>query len=120
MNLPRWRNSGAERRVLVAAMLFLSVGLGDSSNVQVGRDVDANAFESHIHAGTSRQADVESWLGTPHGRGVNVEAAGHRPQKWTYYYFGQGRLPTMDNAHLKLLEVQFDQDGLVQAYNWTR
>jgi hypothetical protein len=61
---------------------------------------------------------VRKWLGAPAGVGVSVESTGERHEQWNYYY-GKGRFPTMADARLDVLQIKFDQQGVVRAYNWS-
>ena len=61
---------------------------------------------------------MRGWLGAPTGVGVTVESSGERYQEWTYYH-GEGRFPGMADARMKVLQIKFDQRGVVRAYNWT-
>jgi len=92
--------------------------LSACATVQVGRDFDLAAFEAKVQRGTTTQQDVRAWLGAPTGVGTAVETTGDRYEEWTYYS-GSGDLPDMKGAHLKVLQIKFDQQGLVRAYNWS-
>jgi hypothetical protein len=50
--------------------------------------------------------------------GVAVETSGDRYEEWTYYQ-GEGHLPSLADARLKMLQIKFDQQGLVRAYRWS-
>jgi hypothetical protein len=102
-------------KVLVP-LLFLLSACG--TTVQVGQDFDLAAFEGKVQRGVTTQADVRNWLGAPTGVGVAVETSGERYDEWTYYY-GQGQLPTMMEARVKILQIKFDQQGIVRAYHWS-
>jgi hypothetical protein len=99
----------------VAPVLFL---LCACSTVRIGQDFDLAAFGSRVQRGTTTQADVRTWLGAPTGVGVCVEINGDRYEQWTYYQ-GEGHLPSMADARLKVLQIKFDQAGVVRAYNWS-
>jgi len=51
-------------------------------------------------------------------RGFSVTADGTRSEKWAYFY-GNGKLPNLNNASLKVLEVEFNLNGVVTGYNWS-
>jgi len=101
--------------VLLAACAVLAAGC---STVQLGRDYDLASFQANVQRGVSTQAQVRGWLGAPTSTGVGVHSDGERYVEWTYYY-GHGHLPNMSDAKLKLLQIRFDADGVVQAYNWS-
>lgn len=106
------------RRHRFTLIAFLALFLGGCSTVQLGSDFDLRAFESKVQRGTTTQAQVRGWLGTPTGNGVHVDTSGERYDEWTYYY-GNGRLPDMVNAEFKLLQIKFDKNGVVRGYNWS-
>jgi hypothetical protein len=99
--------------VLVIFMLLAACG-----TIQVGNDFELNRFESRVQRGVTTKAQVKAWLGNPGSTGVVVESSGQRLQKWTYYY-GSGDVAGRKRAKLKYLEVQFDRDDRVIAYNWS-
>ena len=100
-----------------AGMTALVILTGCAS-VEVGRDFDLAAFDSKVQRGVSTRSDVRSWLGAPAGVGASIETSGERFEQWTYYR-GEGRFPVMGDAHLKLLQIKFDERGIVRAYNWS-
>ena len=101
-------------RLALALLLTLSA----CTTVEVGREFDLSAFDTKVQRGVSTQADVRAWLGAPAGVGVSVEPSGERYEQWTYYH-GEGRFPRMTGARLDLLQVKFDDRGVVRAYNWS-
>ena len=103
----------------VVAIGCVALLVGACSTVQVGRDFDIRTFTSRVERGHTTEAQVRNWLGAPSSTGTVVQADGKRFTKWQYFY-GQGRLPRLSGAHLKILEVQFDRRGIVRAYNWSR
>ena len=96
-------------------LLFLA---GACSTVRVGQDFNISAFDTKVQYGVTTQADVRAWLGPPAGIGISVEINGDRYAQWTYYQ-GEGHLPSMADARLKILQIKFDQRGVVRAYNWS-
>ncbi len=92
--------------------------LGACTTVQVGHDFPLSTFETKVQRGVTTQADVRGWLGEPTGTGVSVEVSGDTLDEWSYY-FGGGPLSELDKAHLKILQVKFDHQGVVRAYNWS-
>lgn len=108
----------ASRLSLAVFVVGLAALLGACSTVQVGRDFDLRVFESKVQRGVTTQAQVRGWLGAPAGVGVVVETGGERFDEWSYYY-GEGQLPNMPDARLKILQIKFDQAGIVRGYNWS-
>lgn len=88
------------------------------SAVQVGRDFDPRAFESKVERGKTTQTQVRGWLGAPISSGVVLDISGERYDEWMYYY-GTGRMPRMDDAQFKILQIKFDRQGIVRGYNWS-
>ena len=99
----------------VIPVLFVLCACG---TVRMGQDFDLAAFAAKVQRGTTTQAEVRAWLGAPTGVGVSVETGGARYEQWTYYS-GEGHLPSMADARLKVLQIKFDQAGVVRAYNWS-
>lgn len=104
-------------RWMVVPLLSV-VLLAACSTVRVGSEFDLRTFESKVQRGTTTQVQVRGWLGAPTGTGIHVDTAGERYDEWTYYY-GEGRLPDMVNAEFKMLQIKFDKNGVVRAYNWS-
>lgn len=105
-------------RAPVMSVLVIFMLLAACGTIQVGNDFDLNRFESRVQRGVTTKAQVRAWLGNPGSTGVAVESSGQRLQKWTYYY-GSGDVAGTKKAKLKYLEVQFDRDDKVIAYNWS-
>lgn len=102
-------------RVAAILPIFMLAACG---TVQVGQDFDLRAFEARIERGVSTQSQVRAWLGAPAGAGVNVDTGGERFEEWTYYS-ASGRLPDMAGAKVKMLQIKFDQQGIVRGYSWS-
>mgnify|MGYP001574012536 CR=1 FL=1 len=102
----------------VVTVLLMVTVLSACSTVQVGRDFDLNIFESRVGRGVTTQAQVRGWLGAPMGTGFTVNTSGERYEEWTYYY-GDGHLPDMADARLKILQIKFDRQGITRGYNWS-
>ncbi len=98
--------------VLVFALLLSAC----STTIQVGNDFDAAAFTNKIERGITTRDQVRSWFGSPTNTGVSMETDGRSFDEWTYY-FAAGRLPNMSNPNMKLLQIKFDRQGVVQGYN---
>jgi outer membrane protein assembly factor BamE (lipoprotein component of BamABCDE complex) len=103
-------------KLLVALMPALL--LSACATARMGRDFDLSAFDSKVQQGVTTQAEVRAWLGEPTGIGTSVDTGGQRYEEWTFYY-GEGRFPDMTDARLKILQIKFDQRGVVRAYNWS-
>ena len=103
------------RLAVTGASVWLLVACG---SVQVGRDFDINAFEPRVQRGTTTQAQVRSWLGSPNSTGFEVDAQGVRNEEWTYFY-GQGQLSGSSDAKFKMLKVRYDPQGRVLSYSWS-
>lgn len=88
------------------------------ASLQFGSDFDLARFTVNIERGVTTREQVKQWLGAPQSTGVVVNRDGERLQRWVYYY-GRGEMGDMNNAQMKTLEVQFDGNGVVQAYNWS-
>ena len=102
----------------VVTVLLMVTVLSACSAVQVGRDFNLNTFESRVERGVTTQAQVRGWLGAPVGTGFTVNTSGERYEEWTYYY-GDGHLPDMADARLKILQIKFDRQGIIRGYNWS-
>lgn len=98
--------------------VWCSLGLIACGTVQMGRDFDLKAFESKIERSVTTREQVRDWLGPPVSSGVSVDTSGNRFEEWSYYY-GQGRLPSMEDARIKILQIKFDEQGIVRGYNWS-
>lgn len=104
---------------LGACLVLLLIGSGyGCTSVYFGKEFDSTQFEASVQIGVSTDADVRTWLGEPVSTGVIVNEKGENFTRWIYY-FGKGRLPSLRNSELKMLEVRFDRNRLVRAYNWS-
>ncbi len=105
-------------RRLILPVLGLVLTLTACSTVQMGRDFDLRTFASKVQRGVTTQAQIRGWLGAPASTGVVLDTSGKKYDEWTYYY-GEGRLPNMVDASIKILQIKFDNRGIVQGYNWS-
>lgn len=105
-------------RLPLVLLTSLLLGACSSMQLQAGRDFDPSAVSARLERGVSDKAQVQSWLGAPAGTGVAVESNGERFDEWTYYY-ASGRLDSSARNHLKFLQIKFDAQGIVRAYNWS-
>lgn len=98
----------------VLSVLLLSA----CANVKVGRDFDVGVFAAKIEQGNTTQNMVRSWLGEPTSIGVSLATDGERFDEWAYY-FAEGEFADMSTAKVKILQIKFDKQGKVRAYNWS-
>lgn len=98
--------------------LFMIMLLAGCSSIKVGRDFDMQTFESIVETGETTKAQVLNKMGSPKSTGVSLNRDGERLVEWLYFY-ATGKLPGMDDAQLKILQIRFDKDGIMRSYNWT-
>jgi outer membrane protein assembly factor BamE (lipoprotein component of BamABCDE complex) len=102
----------------VAIILLAILLLTACAAVKVGRDFDVGVFAAKIEYGVTTQSMVRSWLGEPSSVGISMATDGERFDEWDYF-FAEGEMPDMSAAKVKILQVKFDKQGKVRAYNWT-
>jgi hypothetical protein len=100
---------------LVLPLLLL---VSACTTVRVGSEFDLSAFTGKVQRGVSTQADVRGWLGAPGGTGVTLDTSGERYDEWIYYH-GAVRIPGSSDARVRVLQIKFDQRGIVRGYNWS-
>jgi hypothetical protein len=106
-------------KVLIPLLLIpLLLLVSACTTVRIGRDFDLAAFDAKVQRGVTTQADVRGWLGEPAGVGKSVDSSGERYEEWNYYH-GSVRIPGGAEAPVKVLQIKFDQRGVVRAYNWS-
>lgn len=88
------------------------------ASVKVGRDFDVGVFAAKTEYGVTTQSMVRSWLGEPSSVGISMATDGERFDEWDYF-FAEGQMPDMSAAKVKILQIKFDKQGKVRAYNWT-
>ena len=88
------------------------------TTVKVGNEFDLPAFTGKVQRGVTTQADVRSWLGAPGGTGVSVDTNGERYDEWIYYH-GAVKIPGSTDSRVRILQIKFDQRGVVRGYNWS-
>ena len=103
----------------ILALVVVVVSLTACGTVQVGNAFDLQKFTNNAKHGVTTESEVRAWLGKPSSTGVAVNSAGVQTEKWTYYY-GSGEISSMEQAHLKYLELEFGKDGRLVAYNWSQ
>ncbi len=102
--------------LLIMAVVTLATAC---TTVQLGKEFDLQRFQSSVQRTVTTRAEVRAWLGEPAATGVSVDGNGRHYEEWIYYY-GGGTLPAMRNASLKMLQIKFDEQGTVRAYNWSQ
>jgi len=102
---------------IVLVSIFVLV-LAACSTVQIGRDFDIRVFEASVERGVTTQNQVRKLLGAPASTGINVDTGGERFEEWTYYS-ASGKLPDMAGAKIRILQIKFDQQGIVRGYYWS-
>jgi len=100
------------------ALLFFTLQLAGCSSVQVGRDFDVQLFNSSVKANVTTRNQVQNWLGEPGSTGFSLDKDGELSTEWMYFY-GAGTLSNMKNAKLKILQIRFNKNGIVNSYNWS-
>jgi len=98
--------------------LFLTLQLAGCSSVQVGRDFNVQLFNSSAKANVTTKSQVRSWLGEPGSTGISLDKDGELSDEWMYFY-GAGTLSNMQNAKLKILQIRFNKNGIINSYNWS-
>ena len=106
------------RQLRAAAAAVGAAALAACATVQLGHPFDLNTFDTQVRRGTPTASQVQQWRGPPVSTGVDVDASGRQYQQWTYYY-GSGKLNHMNRAEFKMLQIKFDQQGVVRAYNYS-
>ena len=104
--------------VIHVISLFMILLLAGCSTLQVGRDFDVQAFENMAEVGKTTKTQVRTTLGAPKSSGVALNRESERLVEWVYF-FATGKISGMDDASLKILQIRFDQKGLMRSYNWS-
>lgn len=91
--------------------------LSGCASFQLGSDFNLTQFASSVEHGVTTKEEIKQWLGNPQSTGVVVDREGEKLTRWLYY-FSKGNMSDMSNTRMKTLEVQFDQSGVVRAYDW--
>lgn len=102
------------RCLAIAGSLLM---LSGCASFQVGNDFNLTRFAASIEHGVTTRAEVRQWLGEPQNTGVVVNRDGEQLERWLYFH-GQGKLGNVSATRMKTLEIQFDGDGVVRAYDW--
>jgi len=94
------------------------LALAACAPIQVGRAFDPQPFMDRVQRGQTTSQQVLAWLGPPASRGEIIDADGRQFIRWLYYY-GEGKPPKFADLSFRILEIHFDAEGRVAAYNWT-
>ena len=116
MAVLRFRSFTLCLRALACAALVSA--FAGCASVELGSAFDLRPFETGVQRGVTTRSQVQAWLGAPVSKGIAVESTGQRFEEWIYYH-GEGQLPRLTEAKLKVLQIRFDADGVVRAYNWS-
>lgn len=111
-------NKAKNYLLMKVVSLFIVMLLTGCSSIQVGRNFDTKAFESIAKVGKTTKAQVVDKIGSPKSMGVALNREGERLLEWVYFY-ATGKLTGMDDAQLKILQIRFDQNGIMRSYNWS-
>ena len=101
-------------QVILLLMIWLLAGC---SSLKIGRDFDMQAFEGKVKIGETTKTQVLNKIGSPKSTGVSLNRDGERLLEWVYFY-ATGKLSGED-AQLKILQIRFEQHGIMGSYNWT-
>ena len=99
--------------IAILAMLLMSCG-----TIKIGQDFNLAAYQAKVKRGETTKEQIRGWLGAPKSTGIDVAINGKQYDLWTYY-FGEGKWSKMSAAKFKMLQIKFDDSGIVQAYNWS-
>jgi outer membrane protein assembly factor BamE (lipoprotein component of BamABCDE complex) len=105
------------RHMLVAA-LAAPILIAGCTTMQGGREFNYAKFSQDTRPGTTDMAQVQTVLGPPMGKGLVVEADGSMYEQWTYYS-GAVNPTSPEKSRFKLLQIRFNQAGVVASYNWS-
>lgn len=101
-----------------AFLAIVAFSLAACSTVQIGRDFDMRSVDTKIERGITTRDQIRTWLGAPTSTGGSVDTGGEYFNEWIYY-FAAGNLADMTGARVKMLQIKFDQKGVVRGYNWS-
>jgi len=76
--------------------------------------------EPNAQRGMTTLSEIRAWLRAAAGIGISAVSRWDRLEEWSYYYYGEGQLPNMEDARRELLRRNFDQQGVVRACNRSR
>ena len=98
--------------------LFIVILLTGCSPFNIGHDFDVQSFETIAKIGKTTKAQVLNKIGKPKSTGISLNKDGERLVEWIYFH-ATGKLTGMDDAQLKMLQIRFDQNGIMRSYNWS-
>ncbi len=99
-------------------IVLLLLTISGCASVELGRDFSLSQIEQKLQIGVTNKAAVRDVLGPPLSTGVELRE-GKRLEEWVYYS-GAGTLPKLSDAKLKILQIRFGSDGMVESYNWAQ
>lgn len=105
-------------RLLVAIIPLGLILVLNACAVKFGSDFDPEAFSDWVKRGETTRAEVIEFVGAPISEGSVVLGDGTKLTRALYYY-GKGKLHSMNSAKFKMLEVRFDENKKVYSYNWS-
>jgi len=76
--------------------------------------------EHKAQRGMTTLSEIRAWLRAATESGISAASRWNRLEKWSYYYYGEGQRPNMEDACRELLRRNFDQQGVVRACNRSR
>lgn len=104
--------------LLVGLAMLATLLIAGCSTIQIGRDFDVTAFEANAVIGKTTKAQVIQILGSPASKGIKREKDGERFDEWVYFS-GSGKMPAMKDTRIKILQMHFDKNDVLQSYNWS-
>ena len=100
------------------SIAIMACSLAACSTVQIGQNFDVRSVEAKIERGVTTREQIRTWLGAPTNTGGSLDTSGERFDEWTYYY-ASGKLLDMSGARVKMLQIKFNNQGIVRGYNWS-
>ena len=88
------------------------------TTIQIGQNFKLHTFINNAEPDKIYKNQVIKWLGKPMSTGIALEADGQRLSEWSYFY-GTGKLPKMEKAKIKTLQIRFNDKGVLHSYNST-
>ena len=111
-------NKANNHLLIKTVSLLIVMLLAGCGSIQLGRDFNTQDFESIAKVGETTKTQVLNKLGNPKNTGVSLNRNGERLLEWVYFY-ASGKLTETDDAKLKILQIRFDQNGIIRNYNWS-
>jgi len=107
-----------KKSIISIVFLFLMLQLAGCSSFHVGHDFNILLFNSSVKVNSTTKAQVKKWLGEPNSTGISLDKDGEISNEWMYFY-GTGAFSNMQNAKLKILQIRFNKNGIINSYNWS-